>query len=97
MVHTWCILRPKYSCTRMFLSATISGPRNFAMAVFEGLGKAAGGLSNHLQMVDRPDLEHLVLLKDVDAIRDPGLDFRDGFQDVAHAIRIAPHRAIASR
>ena len=71
-------------------------PRDLGMTVFEGLGDAAGGLSNHLQVVDHPHLEHLVSLKGMDAIRDPLSDSRDGLQDVAQAIRVAPHRAMAS-
>lgn len=58
-------------------------PWNFGMAVSDGLGQAAGGFSDHLQVVDHPDLEHLVLLKDINVICDPRLDFRDGLQDVA--------------
>jgi hypothetical protein len=67
------------------------------MTLFEELGHAAGGLSDHLQVVDHPDLEHLVAQKGIDVIRDPFSDFRGGFEDIADAIRVAPHRAIASR
>jgi len=55
-------------------------PQHLRMTVFEGLGHAAGGLSDHLQMVDRPDLKHLVALKSVEAIRDPFSDLRDGLR-----------------
>jgi len=67
------------------------------MTVFEGLGHATGGLSDHLKVVDRPDLEHLVDLKGIHTIRDPLSDFCDCTQDIAQAIRVASHRAIASR
>src|SRR5260370_6637196 len=72
-------------------------PRHLGMTLFEGLRHAAGGLSDHLQVVDHPDLEHLVGLKGIDATCDPFSDFRGGLEDIADAIRVAPHRAIASR
>src|ERR1035438_339164 len=97
MVQTWCRLRPKYSCTRMFRSATICAPGHLGMTLFEGRGNAAGCLSDHLQVVDHPDLEHLAAQKRIDATRDPLSDFRGGFQNIVQAIRIAPYRAIASR
>jgi len=65
-------------------------PRHLGMTVLEGLGHAAGGLSNYPRVVDHPHLEHLVTLKGIDAIRDPFSDFRDGLQDAAQAIRVAP-------
>jgi hypothetical protein len=37
------------------------------MTVFDGLRHAAGGLSNHLHVVNHPHLEHLVTLKGIDA------------------------------
>ena len=72
-------------------------PRYLGMTAFEGLRHATGGLSDHLQMMDHSDLEHSVALKGIAVIRDPFSDFRDGLQDIAPAIRVAPHRAIASR
>jgi hypothetical protein len=53
------------------------------MTLSKGLGHTAGCLSDHLQMVDHPDLEHLVGLKGIDAAGDPFFDFRGGFEDIA--------------
>src|ERR1035437_3409454 len=72
-------------------------PRHLGMTRFEGLGHAAGGFSDYLQVVDRPDLEHLVVLQGINAIRDSFSDFRGGREDIAHALRVAPHKAMASR
>jgi hypothetical protein len=45
-------------------------PGHFEMLASHWLGDATGGLSDDLQVVDSPDLEHLVVLKS-QAIRDP--------------------------
>jgi len=71
-------------------------PLDLGMTVSDRLGDATGSLSDDLQVVDNPDLEHLVVLKG-QAIRDPLSDLGDCRQDIVQPIQVVPHRAIASR
>jgi hypothetical protein len=67
------------------------------MSVSERLRHAAARLSDYLQVMNHPNLKHLVTQKNIEADGGPCFDFGDSFQDIAQAIRIGPHRVIASR
>ena len=69
----------------------------FGMTGFERLGYGAGGLSDYLQVVYCSDLKQLIIPKGIEASYNPPADLRNCLQDVAHAVRVAPHRVTASR
>jgi hypothetical protein len=71
-------------------------PLDLGVTVSDRLGDATGSLSNDLQVMDNPNLEHLVVLKG-QAIRHPLFDLGDCRQNIVQSIHVAPHRAIASR
>jgi hypothetical protein len=72
-------------------------PRYFAIAVLNWLRNAAGCLTDHLQVMDDPNLQQFAGQELFEAVWPARSDFGDRFQDVVHPVRIAPHTATASR
>ena len=53
-------------------------------------------LSDHLQMMNDPDLEHLIRPEGVLTGAGPLLDFRNGLDDIAQTVLVASHSGTAS-
>jgi hypothetical protein len=86
----------------VFMDKDVSESNDFRsgdvwMALFQALRHAASSLTDYLQIVDHPYLNQLVLPKSSRTVRDPRLDLLDGLENVAEAVCITPHKAIASR
>jgi hypothetical protein len=58
------------------------GPRNLGMTISQRLRNSAGRLSDHLQVVNDPDLKHLVTQENFEADRGSSDDLTNGIDDV---------------